>query len=82
MWKSVTPGEWPFWAVGLDVLWRHKGKHWLSGKTNTGSTLWELRFPEGEVYRNQLDLPFKEAMGAPLEWATRELLEEMPHAKP
>jgi hypothetical protein len=81
MWKRVLPGEWPSWAVGVDSLWLHKGKHWLSGRTNSRSTLWELRTPEGVVYRNQLDLPFTEAMDAPLEWATRELLEEVTHAQ-
>lgn len=77
MWKAVDRGEWPFWALDLVTVWKHKKGHWLTGKTNAGSTLWELRTPEGEVYTNQLDLPFSgDALAAPLEWATRELLEE------
>jgi len=81
MWKQVVQGEWPVWALDLHHVWRHDKGHWLTGQTNRGSTLWELRVPDGTVYINQLDLPFNEDLGVPLAWASRELLEEMPHRK-
>ena len=74
MWKPVARGDFPFWALDLNSLWQHKSGHWLSSKTNTGSTLWELRKPAGEVFINQMDLPFVSGLdGAPLSWANLEL---------
>jgi hypothetical protein len=60
MWRNIVQGEWPYWAIGLTSLWRHKSGHWLSSRTIRKSALWELRTPEGEVYINQHDLPFQE----------------------
>ena len=74
MWKPVVRGDWPFWALDLTSLWQHKSGHWLSSKTNQGSTLWELRTSDGTVLTNQLDLPFREGLdGAPVAWANIEL---------
>jgi len=74
MWKPVVRGDWPFWALDLNSLWQHKSGHWLSSKTNHGSSLWELRAADGKVLTNQLDLPFREGLdGAPVAWANIEL---------
>lgn len=74
MWKTVARGEWPYWAVEGNALWKHGTGMWLSSKNNDASTLWELRNPEGVVMINQLDLPFKGGLdGAPLVWADAEM---------
>lgn len=74
MWKPVPRGEWPFWALDVNSVWRHKNGFWLSSRTNEHSSLWELRAADGKVLTNQMDLPFREGLeGAPVAWANREL---------
>jgi hypothetical protein len=73
-WKLVARSELPYWALSLDSVWQHSNKHFLSGTTNSGSTLWELRTPEGTAITSQLELPFENKLdGAPLKWAEIEL---------
>lgn len=74
MWKPIPKGDWPFWALDVTSLWKHKSGHWLTSTVNSHSSLWELRDAEGRVLTNQLDLPFSEHLaGAPVAWADAEL---------
>jgi hypothetical protein len=74
MWKPVVRGEFPFWALELNSVWRHRSGYWLTSTTKDHSTLWEIRTPDGVVFINQLDLPFREGLeGAPVAWADKEL---------
>lgn len=74
MWKPIPKGDWPFWALGVTSVWKHKSGHWLTSTRNNHSSLWELRTAHGSVITNQMDLPFKEDLeGAPIAWANIEL---------
>jgi len=74
MWKPVARGDFPFWALGLNHIWKDTAGRWLTSAVNDHSTLWELRETTGDVIVNQLDLPFSGGLdGAPIAWANAEL---------